>query len=264
MTPTATADSQIIKPETENKKLNALQKVNAWVVKTVEDYTALDAYLVYLLEIKKMVVADFKESIEKSAETKRAATAAHKALTDQEGGHLTGIDEARRVGKNKLTYFEQEQEAERKRLQDEADAKARKEAEDRALEAAAKAEQSGDTEKADAILEEPAAPILAPRIASSVPQRSTIVSTRWGATIGGPREDGTKTDPLFVLKALEAAGKVLAKSKGVEANAALELVRQAYTDAKYMVYDQVALNRQATATKAALRLGGVGFNSRKV
>lgn len=249
--------------EREKKEQNALEKVKGWEVKTPEDYSALDAFLVYLLDLKKMITADFKESKEKTAEAKRAATAAHKAVCDQEDGHISVVEEARRIGKAKLSQYEEEGRREQARLQSIADAAAKKEADDRAIELAAQAEKTGDHDKAEAIMAHPE-PVAAPRVASFVPQRSTVVSKRWGAVIGGDRMDGSPTDPKFVLKAIEAAGRVLAKSKTKDAAEAAELLRQAYTDAQYMTYDQVALNRQATATKDALRLGGVAFTSRAV
>lgn len=261
MTPTDMADAPV--NDREKKEQTALEKVKAWEVKTPEDYSALDAFLVYLLDLKKLIIADFKDSKEKTAEAKRMATAAHKAVCDQEEGHLGVVEDARRIGKAKLSAYEEEGRKEQARLQAEADAAAKKEADDRALELAALAEKTGDHDKAEAIMAKPE-PVAAPRVASFVPQRSTVVSKRWGAVIGGDRIDGSPTDAKFVLKAIEAAGKVLAKSKAKDAIEAAELLRQAHTDAQYMVYDQVALNRQATATKDALKLGGVAFISRSV
>lgn len=263
MTPTETLENPLV-IEREKKEKNALEKVTAWVVTTAEEYKALDAFLVGLADLKKMIVADFAPSKEKTAEAKRAATAAHKAVCDQEDAHLNVIEDARRIGKQKLSAFEDAEKARLKIEQDRIDAEARKIAEDAAIAAAALAEKSGDKEKAEAIMSAPVYVEPAPRISASVPQRSTTVQTRWGAVIGGDRMDGTKTDPLFVLKAIEAAGKVLVKSKTKEAQDAVELLRQAHADAKYLIYDQVALNRQATATKDALKLGGVAFVSRKV
>jgi hypothetical protein len=248
--------------EREKKEQSALARVKAWEVRTPEDHSELDAFLVRLMDLKKMIVADFAESKAKTKDVKQKATEAHKAVCDQEEGHIGVIEEARRIGKQKLFEFEESQRRETARLQAIADAAAKKKAEDLALEQAAAAEKSGDKETAEAILAEPAPPT--PRVEAPVLKRSTVVSVRWIATIGGTRQDGTETDPLFVLRAIEVAGKILAKSKGAEAQAALELIRQAYTDAKYMVYDQVALGRQATATKDALKLGGVAFTSRKV
>ncbi len=243
----------VANPEREQREQNALAKVKSWVVDSDETYTALDSYLVDILALKKLIIADFSKSKEKATIAKRAATAALAAIVDQEAGHLNVIEDARRLGKQKLSDYEEVKKAELARLQAIEDARVRKEAEDRALELAALAEKGGDTEKAEAILAEPAKP--APRLSLSVPQRSTVVSTRWGATV---------TDPQFVLKAIEAAGKVLAKSKTKDAQDAAELLRQAHQDAQYLTYNLVALNQLATATKGSLKFGGVAFTSRKI
>jgi len=241
--------------EREQEEKDALQKVQGWLVKTPEEYSALDSFLVGLAGLKKRIVADF-------AESKSKAHGAWKAIVAQEEGHLGTIEEARRLGKQKLTDYEEAQKRETERLQAIADAKAKKESEDRALELAALAEKGGDKEAAEAIMAEP--PKMAPRIVSAVPERSTVVSTRWFATIGGTRQDGTKSDPTYVLKAIETACKFMDKAKTPEGKAAADLLRQAKDDIKYMVYDQVSLNRKATADKDAFRLGGVSFNPRKI
>lgn len=248
--------------EREQEEKDALQKVQGWIVKTAEEYTALDNFLVGIAELKKRIVADFAKSKKDTADAKKAATVAHKSVCDQEEGHIGIIEEARRLGKQKLTEYEEAQKRELERLQAIADAKAKKESDNRILELAALAAESGDNESAEAIMAE--APQMAPRLVSSVPERSTVVSTRWYATIGGTRQDGSKSDHLFVLKAIETACKFMDKAKTPDGKAAADLLRQAKDDIRYMVYDQVSLNRKATADKDAFRLGGVSFNPRKI
>lgn len=267
MSPTETMKTPLV-IEREKKEKNALEKVTAWVVKTAEDYKTLDAFLVGLADLKKMIVEDFRESKEKTAEAKRAATAAHKAVVDQEDSHLNVIEEARRIGKQKLAAWEDEQERLAKIEQDRLDAEARKKAEDDALAAAALAEKSGDTEKAEALLAAPVYVPPTPRLSADVPQRSTTVQTRWSATVGGVREDGSTTDPLFVLKAVSAALAFMEKAKTPAAIKATADLRQAEKDLAYMVYNQVAVNKLAVAgspyVNGVLKLGGVAFVSRKV
>ena len=252
-----------VRAETLARESSLLEKVRAWEVKTDEDFTALDSFLVSIKEFEKMVEADFAESEDAARATKKAATDALAKIVAQKDAHLAKAAEARREGKQKLAAWEtrkaQEREQERARLE----AENRKAAEDAKIAAAAEAEKSGDREAATAIMKEPLriAPV---KLSEDTPKRATPLAVRWGAVIGGKRMDGTQTDPLYVLKAIEAAGKVLAKSKAKDAQEAAELLRQAYQDAKYMAYDQVALNRQATATKDALVLGGVAFVSRTV
>ncbi len=267
MTPTETLQTPLV-IEREKKEKNALEKVTAWVVQTAEDYTALDAFLVGLADLKKMIVADFKDSKDKTAEAKRAATAAHKAVVDQEDAHLNIIEDARRIGKQKLFEYEEAERKETARKQAIADAEARKKAEDAAIAAAALAEKNGDKEKAEAIMAAPVEVAPTMRLSSMVPTRTTMVQTRWSAIVGGQREDGSKTDPLFVLHAVQAALKFMEKAKTPAAQAATEDLRQAEKDLVYMVYDQTGVNKLAVKgspyVNGVLKLGGVSFQSRKV
>lgn len=251
----------VIAPEREKKEQGALARVLGWVVRTAEDYTALDSFLAGLADLKKEIIADFKDAKEKTADAKRAATVAHKAVADQEEGHLSVIEEARRIGKQKLFDFEEAGRKETARLQAIEDEKAETERK-RVLALAKIAEKKGDDSKAAALREEAFVP--APRLATSVPERTTVLADYWSATVGGARRDGTKTDPLFVKKAIERAVRILAAAKSVEGKAALADLIQAQDDAEYMVYDVVRLNKKAKSDKDAFRLGGVAFTSRKV
>lgn len=239
-------------PEREKKEQGAISRVMGWVVRTAEDYKELDAFLVGLAALKKEIVADFAEAKDKTAKAKRAATEAHKAVADQEEGHLAAIEEARRLGKQKLSDFEEAQRRETARLQAVADAAAETERK-RALALANISEKKGDPAKAEALRQE--APAQAPRLAPPVLERDTVVSTRWGATV---------TDAIFVLNAIKAANKLLVKAKTPDGLKAAAQLLQAEQDAAFLVYNQVALNQFATSTKGAVKLGGVAFSSRKV
>lgn len=227
----------------------AIDEARAIVVVSKDDYAFADAKCSGLLILKKKIEDDFSES-------KAKTYSAWKSVVAQERGHLDGIDEARRIIKGKMISWADEQEKKRREEEERQRAEDKKIAEEEALAKAQALEKQGNHEAAAAVIEEAAqAPAPRPQVESYVPKSSSVFSTRWSATI---------TDPLFVLKAIEAAGKVLSKSKAKDVMEAAEILRQAYNDAKYMVYDQVALNRQATATKEALKLGGVTFSSRKV
>lgn len=244
MTPT-----DLLIPEKNEKGLTAVDRARALSIVTKEDYTAADQFCSGLKELEKEVDAAYDEHISD-------AFKAHRSLVAKKKVYAEPIDEARKIIKGKMIVWKDEQERlqriEEERLAKEAKAKTEQEALDRA----AALEAQGDHEAASAAVDEAAlAPAPRPVVESYVPKSSSVFSTRWSATI---------TDPLYVLKAIEAAGKVLAKSKTKDAQEACDLLRQAHTDAKYMTYDQVALNRQATATKDALKLGGVVFSSRKV
>ena len=165
-----------------------------------------------------------------------------------------------------------------------------------AAEAAAKAEKEGNARAAQKILDDAAAaekralddaaaeetrlqkereaaarvPVYVKpvELARDLPKAQTTSSTRWAATVGGTREDGSKTDPLFVLKAVQSALKLMSRAKTADGIAAYEGLAQAEKDLGYMEYKQTALNGQAKAgspyTNGVLKLGGVSFNSRKV
>lgn len=253
-----THETTVTSPEREKKGQDALSRVLGWVVKTAEDYTALDAFLVGLADLKKEIVADFKDAKDKTAEAKRAATAAHKAVVDQEDGHLSAIEEARRVGKVKLFEYDETQRKEAARLQALEDARARKEAEDRALEQAKTAQDAGDHALAAAIVNEPPRP--EPRlIYADVPKRATVVQMRWSANV---------TNPAFVSQAIAEAMKFIDKAKTPEGKAAAALLRQAHEDVAFMAYNAVALGAQAKNgtpyVNGVKKLGGVAFAQRPV
>jgi hypothetical protein len=253
-----TTETAVVVPEREKREDDALTRVKNWVIKTAEDYTALDAFLVGLNDLKKEIVADFAEAKEKTAKAKKAAAEAHKAVVDQEDGHLSVIEEARRLGKGKLYAYDQEQERERQRLQALEDARAQKEADDRAQAQALAAEQAGEKTLAQAILNEPARP-EARKISTDVPKRSTNVSLRWSATVANPQ---------FVSQAIAAAQVFMDKAKTPEAKAAAALLRQAHEDVGFMEYNAVALNAQAKNgtpyVNGVKKLGGVTFAQRPI
>ncbi len=256
MTPETAA--VVVAPEREKKEQGALTRVIGWVVRTAEDYAALDAFLVGLADLKKQIIADFAEAKEKTKKAKQAATEAHKAVVDQEEGHLSVIEEARRCGKQKLFEYDEAQRKETARLQAIEDARAQKEADDRAQTQALAAEKAGDKALAQAIVNEPARP--EPRkISADVPKRSTTVSLRWGASIHNPQ---------FVAQAIVAAQVFMDKARTPEAQAAAALLRQAHEDVGFMAYDTTALGGVAKNGSPYIngvkKLGGVSFAQRAV
>lgn len=250
MTPQAT---ELDIAKIEQKEQDALTRVQGWTIETQEEYKALDGYLVGLLALKKEIEADFSESEDAARKTKKSATEALAAIVAQKDGHLGKVEDARRLGKLKLDQYDTKQ-AEILRIENDRIAAAnKKKAEDAALEAAALAEKSGDREKAEAILQEPM-PFFAPPTAYT-PQRSTIIQTRWSATI---------TDPDAVKNAIKKSGELIAKSKSKEAQEAVAILRQVYAAMPYLAWNTVALNRLAVATKGAVEVMGVKMSSRKV
>ena len=233
-----------------------LAQARAFKINSQEDYALVDSHCKAGLELKKKIEADFDES-------KGLAHAAWKSIVAQEKGHLDGIEEGRKYDKSLLIAWDDAQA--RLRVIEEARlrAEATKLAEDEALAKAERAAEFGDDKAADAIMSAPV--VVAPVVLPPAPKSQTVISTRWGAVVGGQRLDGTQTDPKFVLNGLDIALKAVRKATPTPGIELLEeLLERIIQDAKYMVYDTVALNRQATATKDNIKLGGVAFVSRRI
>ena len=168
-------ENQIIRQETLNEEQSALAKVSAWIVASNEDYASLDAYLVGLLRLERMIDADFEPSV-------KAAHQAHKAVVAQRDLHKDKVSGARAIGKQKIMAWEkikrEEAEVEQRRLE----AIAKKQAEDAALEMAAEAERSGDKATATAIISAPVyvEPVV---MAPTTPKRQTKIPEAWGYRI---------------------------------------------------------------------------------
>ncbi len=150
---------------------SAVDEAKSFVINSNNDYLAADAHCAGLLKLKNKIVANFKES-------KAAAKAAHKAICDQEAGHLEGIDEARLIYRKNLDSWDKKQEEVRRAEEARLQAIARKQAEERALAEAVLAESSGDKEGATAILEAPVeyAPVI---LQKQTPKTQTVLQTRW-------------------------------------------------------------------------------------
>jgi hypothetical protein len=235
--------------EREKEGMDALTKVQSWIVKTPGDFLALDSFLVGLNALKNKILADFKDSKDK-------AFAAHRAICTQEKGHLDKVQQAYTEGKAKLVAWKDEEDRKTAAAQAVIDAAA--EVERKRTEALAKiAEKKGNDAESEAL--RAATPVLAPRLSADIPKASTAFQTRWSADV---------TDPLFVLKAVQSALVLLSKAKtpaGIKAHA--DLV-QAEKDLAYMGYVQTSISKLAVAgspyINGVLRLGGVSFSSRKV
>lgn len=97
---------------------------------------------------------------------------------------LDGIEDTKKVLKQKCITWDQEQECIRQEEQRRAEAASKKRAEDEALALAAQAEAEGDTETAEAIIAEPVqvAPVLVPRTAPAA-SRLSAGRTVWFASV---------------------------------------------------------------------------------
>lgn len=244
MTPSALAV-----PEMNEKGLAAIERAKAFFIASDDDYRAVDQFCVALKGLEKEVDAAYDEHIS-------TAFQAHRSLVAKKKKFAEPIAEARTIAKRKLDEWDEkkraEAEAEAARLR----AEALKRAEDEALAKAQRAAEFGDDKAADAIISAPVVVEPVKAVVETPKRQSAPTQTRWGATI---------TAPTFVRDSIKAAAEIV---KGLPASqgrdSALALLREAYTSAGYMVFDQVKLNQQATATKDALEVGGVKFAARKV
>jgi hypothetical protein len=135
--------NEITVPDTaqvDNKAMSSVAAAQAMTIKTDKDFTVADFFCVNLKALEKEIIDTFKEPKEK-------AWSAHKAIVAAEAKHLLPVQEARKIAKEKMSEFQDEQEcirqAEEKRLQEEAN----KRAEEDAIQAAAEAEKSGDRDR---------------------------------------------------------------------------------------------------------------------
>lgn len=174
--------NEIEVPQQRQESVNAVAVVNGWKVKTVEDRTALDGFLVGLSGLEKLISKDFEKSRAAATEAFNAAKAATSAVKAQEEGHLKPVQDARRLGKQKLFAFDEDQERIRKQKEAELQAQANKLAEEQQLQEAEFAEASGDNEAATAIINQPvqAAVVSLPKVG---PKSQTVIAKRPFVTI---------------------------------------------------------------------------------
>lgn len=161
--------SQIIEKELEGKALSLKDQATAMTIVDVTSYAAAGELGKNIKELRAKIVDYF-------APLKKAAHEAHKAIAAKEAGELKPVDEAINILRATMNSFNAEQE----RLRREEEARLRKEEEERAekerqklLNQAIKAEEKGQTEKAEEKLEQAemvyAAPVtVAPTVAKTV------------------------------------------------------------------------------------------------
>lgn len=163
-------------PETNAKGLAAIEQARAFTITNQEEAAVVDAFCVNLKALEKEVGLAYDEHIE-------AAFKAHKALVAKKKVYAEPIEEARRIAKGKLIAWS---EAERVRLEREAEiarAEALKKAEDEALARAERAAEF-DEKAADAII---SAPVVVEPIKAAAPAKTaTVFQTRWKFRINNP------------------------------------------------------------------------------
>ena len=213
--------------QTEQKALSIPDQAKALTVASNEDYTQGETLLSSCKQLETEIHAAFDPIVEK-------AHLAHKEAVAQRAKYLNPIEEGRKILKQKMIAFQQEQERIRREEQARLEAEAQKRAEDEALALASQAEAEGNTEMAEAIISEPvqAAPVVLPKMAPKA-SRLSAGKTLWYAEV---------TDIKALCKAI-ADGK-----------ASINLIEPNMT----------ALNNMARAMKSTMNIPGVQAKSKIV
>jgi hypothetical protein len=162
--------------KTDVKAQDALYRANTLTIATPEEWARADAYCRGLYDLRKEIEADFAESEESARKAKKAATEALAAIVAQKESHTAPVLEAERVIKGKLMTFKNQEDAKRRKEQEEAQAKARKLAEDEQLRKAAALEAQGKKSQAEAVLAQPTKP-QAVIIPPSLPKSQSVIKT---------------------------------------------------------------------------------------
>lgn len=162
--------SVVEKPEAAEKALTLYEQAKALSIQTSGDYFFAGQFLLSLKEQRKEIVTFFKPLKQKADEAK-------KAILDREKESLKPLDDAESIISPAMMSWKREEdrkaEEEARRLQEEA----RKREEERKLAEALQAEQEGDKEAAQAIIEEPIeAPVI--RVQSAAPKISGLTERK--------------------------------------------------------------------------------------
>lgn len=153
------------------KEADAMNFATALVISDNETYTKADQFCVALKGLEKEIIGDF-------AESKSAASLAHKTICAQEKAHLDKCVPPRTLIKQKMSAYADAQEQLRREEEDRQRIEAQKRADDEALEAAQLAQAAGRTEEAAALLESPA-PAVTVFVPKTTPKASTVLRKIW-------------------------------------------------------------------------------------
>lgn len=187
----------------------ALEVAQRFTITDNDSYLIVDGHCASLAALEKAIKAEFRDP-------KQKANDAHKAIVAMETKLLEPIDEARKLDKAKMAAWREYQEKlrleEKARLEDEAI----KKAEGEAAMAAMVAEDAGDIEKAQEILNAPVVinPVYAQK---SLPKSQTTIRTIYYAEIEDaslvPKEYCIPNEPM--LNGLARSSKGTMKIPGV-------------------------------------------------
>jgi len=211
----------------EMQALSIPEKAKALIVASNEQYEQGESLLVSCKQMEHEIHEAFDGIVEK-------AHLAHKEAVAKRTSFLKPIEEGRIILKVKMIAYQTEQERIRQEEQRRLEAEAKERAEREALEQAIAAEQSGDTETAEAIISEPVyvAPVIAPKVAPAASRLSA------GREIWSAHE----VDLMLLVKAI-AEGK------------------QPVT---LVMANMPALNKMASALKSSMSVPGYRAIMRKV
>jgi galactitol-specific phosphotransferase system IIB component len=158
----------IMEQTPEIKEVNALalsvpEQAKQITIKTMADYTRASDIIMSIKAIRKKITDTFKP-------IKQKMDAAKQEVLDQEKAADAPLKEAEAWLSPQIIEWNREQERIRKAEEDRLRAIAQKEEEERQLAAAVAAEQSGNKEEAEAIIETPvqAAPVIVPKAVPKV------------------------------------------------------------------------------------------------
>lgn len=170
--------TEIALPEKNDEAVKALDWLKGFRIESNEDFLKVDQALVQARSHERRADELFDEAVEAAHEAHKKALAAKKL-------YLGPVVEFKRLGKSMLDAWNQEQERLRRLEEAKLREQARKLEEDRQLAEASLAEQSGDKDTAQAILEEP---VQVPTVVlpKSTPKTATVIRKMWDARVVNP------------------------------------------------------------------------------
>ena len=160
------------------KEADAMAYATALVISSNETFTLADRFCVTLKGLENEIISDF-------AESKKTVALAHKKICAQEKAHLDKVIPPRTMIKQKMSVWQDKQERLRREEEDRQRLEAQKAAEAEALRQAELAQALGNTEEAEAIIQEPVyvAPVV---VAPTTPKASTVIRKMWTFRITNP------------------------------------------------------------------------------
>lgn len=227
-------ENQVIEKELESKALTLKDQATAMVVKDVASYASAGELGKNIKELRAKIVDYFQP-------LKEAAHKAHKAITTKEAEELKPVDEAINILRKTMNDFNEEQKRlerlEQARLQKIADDAAAAERE-KLLKQAIKAEEKGQSEKAEEKLEQAELVYSAPVTVAPTVQK-TIATSAGNITQANDVKVSVLNLNLFLSELLKnnpgavaslidiKAGplKIWAKSNGLEKYPGLNIER---------------------------------------